>query len=418
MKKALVLAGGGARGAYEIGVWMALKELDYNYDIITGTSVGALNAALMIQGDIDFARSIWDEIETSKILDVAIPMDMHNKISSYRSFIFEIIKQGGIDYTPLKNLLTNFLDEDKIRSSPIDFGIVTVEFPSFKPYMLFKEDIPYGQMKDYLLASSACFPAMKSHVINGTQYIDGGYYDNMPIQMAVDRGAKEIIAVNLDGPGRKRIPQNNDIQMQIITPVWPLGDILIFDSKTSRKNIKLGYLDTMKAFGRFEGVRYSFKLGEGEILINNMYDDFASFLHDKFSITEGKPKHKAEERARISIARCLRKKWGKPIDRRTTIVAAAEITAEIFNIDPFNVYTINEFNKELHKAIKKSSKTSRKNALDNLQSVLNPKHRVLNLARSMAKNGSTDVLTNSPGIAALIPLDFVAATYINVMGLI
>lgn len=206
--------------------------------------------------------------------------------------------------------------------------------------------------------------------------------------------------------------------MQIITPVWPLGDILIFDSKTSRKNIKLGYLDTMKAFGRFEGVRYSFKLGEGEILINNMYDDFASFLHDKFSITEGKPKNKAEERARISIARCLRKKWGKPIDRRTTIVAAAEITAEIFNIDPFNVYTINEFNKELHKAIKKSSKTSRKNALDNLQSVLNPKHRVLNLARSMAKNGSTDVLTNSPGIAALIPLDFVAATYINVMGLI
>lgn len=49
MKRAIVLSGGGARGAYQIGVWKALRELNIKYDIITGTSVGALNGALMIQ---------------------------------------------------------------------------------------------------------------------------------------------------------------------------------------------------------------------------------------------------------------------------------------------------------------------------------------------------------------------------------
>ncbi len=49
---ALVLGGGGAHGAYQIGVWQALKEHDINFEIITGTSVGALNGALILQADM------------------------------------------------------------------------------------------------------------------------------------------------------------------------------------------------------------------------------------------------------------------------------------------------------------------------------------------------------------------------------
>ena len=43
--RAVVLSGGGSKGAYEIGVWKALRKLHISYDIVTGTSVGALNAA-------------------------------------------------------------------------------------------------------------------------------------------------------------------------------------------------------------------------------------------------------------------------------------------------------------------------------------------------------------------------------------
>ncbi len=51
MKRAIVLSGGGAKGAYQMGVWKAIKKLGISYDIVTGTSVGALNAALMVQKD-------------------------------------------------------------------------------------------------------------------------------------------------------------------------------------------------------------------------------------------------------------------------------------------------------------------------------------------------------------------------------
>ena len=46
---AVVLSGGGARGAYEAGVWKALRKLHIKYDIVTGTSIGAINGFMMVQ---------------------------------------------------------------------------------------------------------------------------------------------------------------------------------------------------------------------------------------------------------------------------------------------------------------------------------------------------------------------------------
>jgi NTE family protein len=392
--------------------------MDYKYDIITGTSVGALNAALMVQDDLDFACNLWDEIDTAKILDVNFPCTIENRLSSYKSLIVEMIKKGGLDYTPLKDMLSANLNEDKIRNSPLDFGIVTVEFPSFKPHTLFKEDIPYGQLKEYLLASSACFPAMRCHVIDGTQYIDGGYYDNMPVKMAVEKGADEIIAVDLDGPGKNRVFKDKNVNIRVISSPWPLGDVLFFNKNTSKKNMELGYLDTMKNFGMYEGVRYSFVRGESEHIINNSYDKFTSFLYNKFNINEGKPKTAVEEVARVNIARCLRRKWNKPLDRKTTIIASAEVAAEVFKLNPTEIYTFEKLNLELHKVFVKLSKAKRKSAFDNIQSILDPRQRVLNLARLMAKKDVTNNIRHFPGLAAILPADFIAATYINVMGIL
>ena len=65
---ALVLGGGGAHGAYQIGVWQALKEHDINFEIITGTSVGALNGALILQGDMKKAVNLWKSCRQDKCL--------------------------------------------------------------------------------------------------------------------------------------------------------------------------------------------------------------------------------------------------------------------------------------------------------------------------------------------------------------
>ena len=58
----LILAGGGAKGAYQIGVWKALKELKIKINAVIGNSVGALNGAFIAQNDIDKAIRLWKNI--------------------------------------------------------------------------------------------------------------------------------------------------------------------------------------------------------------------------------------------------------------------------------------------------------------------------------------------------------------------
>ena len=60
--KAIVLSGGGSKGSYQIGAWKALKKLKIKYDIVTGTSVGALNGALLVQNSYYKAVKLWKNI--------------------------------------------------------------------------------------------------------------------------------------------------------------------------------------------------------------------------------------------------------------------------------------------------------------------------------------------------------------------
>ena len=69
-KTALVLSGGGSRGAYEAGVWQALTELGVKIDIVTGTSVGAINGAMVVQGELEPTVKLWKEIETHMVFDI------------------------------------------------------------------------------------------------------------------------------------------------------------------------------------------------------------------------------------------------------------------------------------------------------------------------------------------------------------
>ena len=72
MKRAIVLSGGGGKGAYQIGFWKAIRELDINYDIVTGTSIGALNGAFMVQGNYGDAIKLWSSMHYNKVIDETI----------------------------------------------------------------------------------------------------------------------------------------------------------------------------------------------------------------------------------------------------------------------------------------------------------------------------------------------------------
>lgn len=254
-KTALVLSGGGSRGAYEAGAWQALTELGIRIDIVTGTSVGAINGAMVAQGDLENTIRLWKEIETHMVFDVP-------EGSQPKEYAREIVINKGAGTSGLKKLLEEYIDEDTIRSAPIEYGVVVVELPGFTPHYVYKEDMAPGQMLEYILASASLYPAIHSCEINGKEYIDGGYADVMPVQMALDKGADEIIAVYLNAVGivdRKALKATSNLTL--IESRWDLGSTLIFDTDNARHIMRLGYLDAMKAFRVFDGDYFTFVKG-------------------------------------------------------------------------------------------------------------------------------------------------------------
>ena len=256
MKRALVLSGGGSRGAYQIGVWKALKKQKIKIDLVTGTSIGALNGALIVQNDYDKALKLWENISFSSIFDSQIKPN--SKFETYSIYIKEFFKKGGMDVSLLENTIKENIDLKKFYSSKIGFGLVTFKLNTLTPFLLKKENIKENELADYLIASATCYPAFKQKKIGKDVYVDGGYYDNLPINLAFDMGATEVIAVDLKTLGFKSSNKNKE-NVIMIEPKNKLGDFLIFDSAEAKRQINLGYNDTMKVYKKFIGNKYTFK---------------------------------------------------------------------------------------------------------------------------------------------------------------
>lgn len=280
----LVLEGGGARGAYQIGAWKALRELGIEFNGVAGTSVGALNGAMICQDDFDKAYEIWHDISFDKILKV--DDEMIFKIKEWEVFpenffhliktVKELFRERGLNVTPLRQLLNQFICEDKIRNSGKDFGIVTVALTDFRPVELYIEDIPKGRVVDYLMAS-ANLPFFKIDKIDGKLFIDGGFFDNLPIKLLTSKGYKDIIAIRLYGIGRTRRINKKRLNLITINPSEDLGGTLDFSPERARRNLKLGYYDTLSTINKHSGSFY--------YIIANQPDDY--FLQLFLNINPG-----------------------------------------------------------------------------------------------------------------------------------
>ncbi|MEE1334753.1 MAG: patatin-like phospholipase family protein, partial [Erysipelotrichaceae bacterium] len=103
MKKALVMAGGGTRGAYQAGAIKALIEMGRNdWNIVTGTSVGALNACLVVQKDYDKLFALYDNLSVDMILNGMSPADMNlrtifNERDAFIKELRKYVKDQGLD---------------------------------------------------------------------------------------------------------------------------------------------------------------------------------------------------------------------------------------------------------------------------------------------------------------------------------
>ena len=318
----LVLSGGGTRGAFQIGVWKALKELGIDVKAIAGTSIGALNGALFLQDDFYTAVKLYERIKIDNIMK--IERVNTNKNIFDLSNIFNVAsnykKQKGIDNTPLREMIKQYIDMDKLYNSDIDFGLVSYSVRNKTPLQKFKNEIPKEQMEDYLLAS-ACFPIFKPQVINGEEYFDGGLYDNTPSNMLIEKGYKNIIIVDMAGIGFSRKSIKRDAYIKVISPSEDLGGTFEFNHSKIINNIKMGYLDTMKSFNQLQGHMYYFKP-----------EEFAKLL-EKFNLQT---------------------------------IYGLEYAAEMYKMYKYREYTFEEFITELNKKHLEAEQTFEKMKKENL----------------------------------------------------
>lgn len=256
----LVLAGGGTKGAYQVGVWKALKELKINVRAISGSSIGALNGALMLQDDIDRMIELYKNIEITNIMKVSEEIDTSKNlfdIANIRKIATDYINNRGIENTPLRETINKYIDIEKIYNSDIDFGLVTYSLKNKVSLQLFKNEIPKDEMVDFLLASS-CFPIFKAQKIGKLEFVDGGLYDNIPINMLIEKGYKNIIVADICGIGLSRRMIDKNIYLKVISPKEKLGGTFDFNHERINNNISLGYLDTMRSFNKMQGHIYYF----------------------------------------------------------------------------------------------------------------------------------------------------------------
>lgn len=260
MKIGLVLAGGGGKGAYELGVWKALRDLGISkyISVFSGTSIGAFNAVLFAMDDIKKAEQLWDEVTMDKLVPVTKKELIKRGIGLYiggkniqlaKKFLNDNIDLGAISNEGAVEVIDKYLDCEKIKENNKICYVTCATLSTF--------NVKYFRLNDYdneigkkMVLASASLPLIyDSTELFGERYIDGGMADNVPIQPAYGENCDIIIVVLLSKEvtiDRALYPNSKLI---IISPENlmenTISGVLNLDADAKARRIKEGYIDAM-----------------------------------------------------------------------------------------------------------------------------------------------------------------------------
>ena len=288
--------------------------------------MGALNGALVCMGDVEKAEDIWKQMTFSTVMDIDDDWmeRLFQKEMSLREFLNELktlLKDGGVDITPLRQLIHETIDEEAIRRSGKEFCLLTFSLSEFRELDLEMEEIPEGMLEDFLLAS-AYLIGFKNERIHGKKYIDGGVVNNVPLGSLVKRGYKDIIEVRIYGPGREpRVRMPDDGVKYEIAPRVKLGSIIEFSGKRSRQNLMIGYYDAKRMVYGLEGFIYYLKQ-----------------THDEAYYEELMKEIREIEKAEIAFV--LKLPLG--FSDQELFMGMLEAAAKLLRIPKYQIYTVDE----------------------------------------------------------------------------
>ena len=341
----LALEGGGAKGAYEIGAYRALTELGYRFDVICGVSIGAINAALLAQGDCERAAEFWETMSNDDLfsekdrgfLEVINRQVNLNTLSALKANIKTALENGGIDTSLIRAFLEQNIDPRRLLDSPVDYGMIAVAFPELQPLIAYKKDMTPETVIDHVLAS-ASFPGFQPTVIGDKKYLDGGLYDACPYNELLDYGCDEVIAIRQNGFGIIH-PLRDKQKIRQIFPSEQLGPVMRFDPANSRRNIQMGYYDTLRQLQGLPGRMYYFsQKADGFSVFAALPDDAIRTVAGPLRVPEELPPRRALfEHILPDIAAELR--LPKDAGYDDLLLALLEHRAEQLGVGRFRWYT-------------------------------------------------------------------------------
>lgn len=351
----LVLEGGGAKGAYQIGAWKALKEAGVKIRGVAGTSVGALNGALVCMGDVERAENLWKDISYSKVMDVDdnLMTRLFNKAGMTSEMLREALRDtikvlgdGGADIAPLRRLIEENIDEELIRKSPVDFYSCTYSVTDHQELNVDMKTVPEGQMQDMLIASSY-LPVFKNEKLHGKTYLDGGVTNVLPINVLLEQGYQDLILIRIFGVGHeKRIAIPEEVNILEIAPRINLGSVLQFDSARSRRNMRAGYYDALRAIYGLKGsIYYIEQKAEECYYLKQLMQIRPEVMESLLTACQLEQESGLELRNYIEVILPLfaaELKLGKNWNYQSLYLAMLEGAAKFFRVPKYRIYTEGE----------------------------------------------------------------------------
>ena len=279
----LVFAGGGGKGSYEIGVWKYLHEigLDQYVRAVSGTSVGALNAALFVGSSYETAEDLWLNISQKKILtpkevsaeDIMKWLVVHGFVATSLTMGFSKVVSGTIlgaekaaqimltkmrgdhmfSREGIVEMISDGLSFNMLRTSEIPCFVTCTRCSGLEIERFRLDEYSDEEITKLLLASSAIPIIFPNEEFRGNKYCDGGIPfigDNVPIAPVYNMGVEYIIVVHLSQEALVDKEQFPDSKIIEIVPREDLGDAisgtLDFSSEGASYRLKLGYEDAKR----------------------------------------------------------------------------------------------------------------------------------------------------------------------------
>ena len=182
---ALVLSGGGAKGAYEAGVAAVFMERGLPVRLVAGSSAGALNAAMIASGRADRLEAMWRSVTREQVYSLRLPLFFAGFLPGWLTLLVLNETQALFDPAPLRELISASLDFERIQASPIRLVVTATDLARREKRVFDNRTVTV----DVLMAAAAVpglFPPVE---VDGALLVDGGITGRAPVLEALEADA-------------------------------------------------------------------------------------------------------------------------------------------------------------------------------------------------------------------------------------